>query len=83
MKIHHQTIEADHIAANNRDMATLLDTAVVMSDWRGVNLTKAFLECTFMIVNVRFEDEYQVKNQGSNRFQPLSCFLQFVYPNGE
>ena len=40
-----QIIEADHIAENNRDTAILPDMSVVISDWRGVSLIKAVLEC--------------------------------------
>jgi len=45
MKMHLQTTEADHIAAKDRTIAIPAETAVVMSDWRGVNLAKAFQDC--------------------------------------
>jgi len=43
--MHRQMVFPDHIAAKNRRMVTPADTAVVISDWRGVKLVKATREC--------------------------------------
>ena len=38
-------VEADHIAAKNRNMAILLHMAVVKSDWRGLYSVRAVWNC--------------------------------------